>query len=88
MDPRGKRLGLESFGYSVLLLAVSLVPVVTGLIGWVYGIGAGVLGLAMVVLSARLWSQRDDQRAWHLFFGSIAYLPAMLVLMLADRFLI
>jgi len=88
VDPRGKRLGLESFAYSVLLLAVSLVPVMTGLIGWVYGAGAAALGLAMVVLSARLWTLRDDQRAWHLFFGSIAYLPILLALMLLDRFLV
>ncbi len=88
VDPEGRRLGLESFGYSVLLLAVSLVPVVTGLIGWVYGVGAAALGLAMVVLSARLWAHRDDQRAWHLFFGSIAYLPILLALMLLDRFVV
>lgn len=87
IDPRGRRLGLESFGYSTLLLAVSLVPVLTGLSGWLYGAGAVVLGLTMVVLSARLWAVRDDQRAWHLFFGSIAYLPILLALMLLDRFL-
>jgi heme o synthase len=86
IDPIGTRLGLESFGYSVLLLAVSLVPVATGLLGWLYASGATALGLAMVVLSARLWAVRDNQRAWQLFFGSIVYLPAVLVLMLVDRF--
>lgn len=88
VDPRGTRLGLESFGYSVVLLAVSLVPVVTGLIGWVYGAGAGLLGAAMVILSARLWAVRTDRRAWHLFFASIAYLPILLALMLLDRFVV
>jgi heme o synthase len=86
IDPAGTRLGLESFGYSALLLAVSLVPVATGLLGWLYASGATALGLAMVVLSARLWAVRDNQRAWQLFFGSIVYLPAVLVLMLVDRF--
>jgi protoheme IX farnesyltransferase len=88
VDPEGSRLGLESFGYSVALLVVSLVPVATGMIGVAYGIGAAILGVAMIVLSARLWAVRDDQRAWHLFFGSIAYLPVLLALMLLDRFLI
>lgn len=88
VDPRGVRLGLESSLYSAALLAVSLVPVFSGLIGWVYGAGAVVLGLAMVVLSGRLWAVRDDQRAWHLFFGSVSYLPAVLVLMLLDRFVV
>jgi heme o synthase len=87
IDPMGRRLGLESFAYSALLLAVSLVPVATGLIGWFYGIGATLLGLGMMGLSARLWAVRDNQRAWQLFFASITYLPVILVLMLVDRFL-
>jgi heme o synthase len=87
IDPMGRRLGLESFLYSALLLAVSLVPVATGLIGWFYAIGATILGAGMMFLSARLWAVRDNQRAWQLFFGSITYLPVILVLMLVDRFL-
>jgi heme O synthase-like polyprenyltransferase len=46
-----------------------------------------VLGTGMIVLSARLWKRRTDERAWQLFLGSITYLPILLVLMLADRFL-
>ena len=88
VDPEGTRLGLESTAHSVALLAVSVVPVATGLLGWVYGAGAVALGLAMVVLSVRLWQVRDDQRAWHLFFGSVAYLPAVLLLMMLDRFVV
>ncbi len=88
VDSRGTRLGFESTAHSVALLAVSMVPVFGGLLGWVYGAGAAVLGLAMVVLSIRLWARRDDQRAWHLFFGSVAYLPAVLLLMMVDRFFV
>jgi heme o synthase len=88
IDPGGTRLGLESFLYSVTLLAVSLVPVATGLIGWFYAAGAIAAGVAMIVLSARLWALREDRRAWQLFFGSIVYLPAILVLMLVDRFML
>jgi len=85
IDPAGRRLGIESFAYSVALLVVSLVPVATGLLGWFYALGATILGMAMIVLSTRLWTLRNDQRAWQLFFGSITYLPAILVLMLFDR---
>ena len=88
VDPAGTRLGLESTVYSAALLGVSLVPVFTALLGWAYGVGAAALGLAMVVLSVRLWLERDDQRAWHLFFGSVAYLPVVLVLMMLDRFVV
>ena len=88
VDPDGIRLSVESFLYSLALLVVSLVPVYTGLIGPLYAVGAAILGLVMVVLSARLWADRDDQRAWHLFFGSVAYLPILLALMLVDRFLV
>jgi heme o synthase len=88
IDPGGRRLGVESVLYSIALLAVSLVPVATGLIGPVYALGATALGAGMIVLSARLWAVRDDKRAWQLFFGSITYLPVILVLMLVDRFLL
>ncbi|HUG39922.1 MAG TPA: heme o synthase [Longimicrobiales bacterium] len=88
VDPVGSRIGLESTLYSAALLAVSLVPVATGLLGWVYGAGAVVLGLWMVALSARLWRVRNDRRAWRLFFASIVYLPVLLALMLLDRFLV
>lgn len=88
IDPEGTRLGFESTLHSAALLAVSVIPFFTGLLGWVYGVGAAVLGLAMVVLSVRLWLVRDDQRAWHLFFGSVAYLPAVLILMMLDRFVV
>lgn len=88
IDASGTRVSVESLTYSVLLLAVSLVPTGNGMLGSVYALGAGVLGFGMVGLSVRMWMQRTDQRAWQLFFGSIAYLPALLVLMLLDRFLI
>lgn len=88
IDASGTRVAVESLTYSVLLLAVSLVPTGNGMLGRVYALGAGVLGCGMVALSVRMWMQRTDQRAWQLFFGSIAYLPALLVLMLLDRFLI
>lgn len=88
VDPVGTRIGLESTLYSVALLGASVVPVAAGLLGWVYGIGAAVLGLGMVLLSARLWRVRDDRRAWRLFFASIIYLPVLLALMLLDRFLV
>lgn len=85
IDPVGTRIGLESTLYSAALLAISLVPVATGLMGRVYGVGAVLLGTAMVVLSARLWTVRNDDRAWKLFLGSITYLPVLLFLMLLDR---
>jgi heme o synthase len=88
IDPVGTRLGLESVLYSLALLAVSLVPVATGLISWAYGAGAILIGAGMVVLSARLWAVRNDERAWQLFFGSIIYLPVILVFMLVDRFVV
>lgn len=88
VDPIGTRIGLESTAYSAALLAVSLVPVATGLLGTLYAVGATALGLGMMALSARLWRLRNDARAWNLFFGSITYLPALLVLMLVDRILV
>lgn len=87
VDPSGWRVGLESTLYSLALLAASLIPVFTGTLGALYGAAAAVLGVAMVILSVRLWRGRSARTAWQLFFGSITYLPVLLVLMLLDRFL-
>jgi heme o synthase len=69
--------------YSVAMVAVSLVPVLTGLGGLVYlvvtgGLGLVFLGLAIRVAGSRAGegdaSPRDKQAASHLFAFSIVYL--------------
>ena len=84
-DPTGSRTARQILAYTGALLIVSLLPTALGLTGWIYLGGAAVLGTAFLLLGARLAARRSDQRAWRLFFGSVAYLPALLVLMVIDK---
>lgn len=84
-DANGRRTSRQIIGHTSLLLAVSLLPTLLGLTGRLYLVGAAVLGAAFLALGTALAIQRTDQRAWRLFFGSVAYLPALLVLMVFDK---
>jgi heme o synthase len=86
-DPDGRRLGRQAFGYAALLLPVSLAPVALGMLGTPYLMGAAALGAAFLALALGLALRRTQARAWRLFFGSIVYLPALLLLMVLDRVL-
>ena len=58
--------------YSILLVGVSLLPLLTGLGGWIYGIvasglGLGFLGLAFRVYRSRAGAQYEDEAASSLY---------------------
>jgi heme o synthase len=72
-------------GYAVLLVAVTLGPVITGLFGAFYlvsalALGAGFIGLALVLLA-----RPSRQAARRLYLSSLAYLALLFVAMALDR---
>jgi protoheme IX farnesyltransferase len=71
--------------YTAALLAVSMLTTVLGLTGALYLFGSISLGLAFLGLGVSLAVQRDGVGARRLFFGSIVYLPVLLVLMVVDK---
>lgn len=70
-------------GYSVALVAVSLLPAAIGLAGALYAAGALALGARFVLLAWRL--RRDARLAMPTFRWSIVYLCALFALLLADH---
>ena len=67
------------------LLAVSLAPVPLALAGPVYFGGALLLSGAFLHVAAEAAREPTTRRARRLFLASLAYLPAILILMLLDR---
>jgi protoheme IX farnesyltransferase len=68
------------------LVVATFAPVALGLCGWTYGLIALGLGVVFVVLAARLLtSSRREIAARHVFLYSIIYLPALLAVMVLDR---
>ena len=72
--------------YTLMLLAVSLLPFVTGMSGGIYLIGALALGLRFVQYAVRLFRGDDRRVALNTFKYSITYLMALFVVLLVDHF--
>jgi len=85
---RGKGFTRRSIlAYSVLLVAFTLVPVATGMLGSFYLVAALILGIAFVFAAARLNRIHTNRAALHLYLGSLAYLFLLFAAMAADRVL-
>ena len=85
IEPDGRSTGRQAVIYAVSLLPVSLAPTLVGMTGTAYFAGAMALTLVFVALAVRFGLSRSIADARRLFFGSIIYLPALWMLMIADR---
>ncbi|MFM9150365.1 MAG: heme o synthase [Solirubrobacterales bacterium] len=70
--------------YAVVLLAVSLGPVVTGLLGGLYLVSALVLGVAFVGLAVLLERRAGERLALRTYLFSLAYLALLFIAMAVD----
>ncbi len=71
--------------YTVILVAFTLLPVVTGFLGALYLLCASVLGLAFTALAVRLLRSPSRPAALRLYLSSLAYLALLFCAMAADR---
>lgn len=72
--------------YTLLLTAVSVMPFATRMSGWIYLIGALLLGGRFVLYALRLYRHYDDALARRTFGFSIQYLAMLFALMLVDHY--
>lgn len=72
--------------YTLMLIAVSMLPFVTGMSGGIYLIGALALGLRFLQYAIRLLRGDDRRVALDTFKYSITYLMALFVVLLVDHF--
>jgi protoheme IX farnesyltransferase len=91
IDPTGASTAITAVVWSAALIPVSLAATLAmrwpggpGLLSWPYTLAALALGVAMLLASLRFARLRDDRSAAMLFFGSIAYLPLLLIAMVGD----
>jgi len=85
LEPDGRSTGRQAVLYAAALIPVSLAPAPLHMAGQLYFAGALVLGFAFLWVTfqfARTRSTRDARRA---FFSSLAYLPLLWMLMIADK---
>jgi heme o synthase len=86
---RGERATARSIvRYSLVLVAITLLPVLGRTLGPVYLVSAAVLGLVFVGLAVALERQTTPVRARRLFSYSLAYLALLFVAMAIDPVLV
>lgn len=71
--------------YTLILLAVSFLPFVTGMLNLFYLLGAAVLGIGFLYYALKMFGQNPDA-GMDAFRYSIIYLMALFVIMLIDHY--
>jgi protoheme IX farnesyltransferase len=71
--------------YTLLLVVLSLVPSLMGMVTWVYGSCAIILGTVFIALAWHVKRQELPKPAMQLFFYSILYLFVLFFAMTLDR---
>jgi protoheme IX farnesyltransferase len=89
IEPDGRSTGRQVISYCLALIAVSLLPTLTGLTGTVYFITALALGGMFLGYGVGMAMRQSVEAARKLLFASLAYLPLLLIVMALDsiRFL-
>ena len=74
----------QIFLYTLILIAVTLTPVATGLFGAFYAVAATLLGAAFVYMAAKLLGSVERRPALRTYLFSLAYLALLFVAMVVD----
>lgn len=85
VDPSGERTARQILLTALLLIPISLAPAWLGMTGKWYLAGALMLGATYLWYGMQIVRERTMVRARHVLLSSIAYLPLLYILMLADR---
>ncbi|MDO3387748.1 heme o synthase [Gilvimarinus sp. SDUM040013] len=79
---------LHIFLYTIIMILVTLLPFITGMLSWIYLVGALVLGAGFLYWSFMLMVSKREGLGMETFKYSIIYLMALFVAMLADHYLL
>jgi heme o synthase len=74
--------------YTLILIIISVLPFVTGMSGWLYLLGALVLGAGSLYWAIIMMIGKNPNAGMDTFKYSIVYLMALFVIMLLDHYLI
>ena len=84
IEPTGLRTVRLTLGFSLVLLAVSLIPTLMGMAGWLYFSGALLIGFMILSVARSFARDPSVGNARRLLKSSILYLPSLLLFILVD----
>jgi heme o synthase len=73
--------------YTFILFAVTLLPFISGMSGWIYFISALILGIRFLDWAIAMWRDSRPHSAIKTFKFSITYLMLLFVALLADHYI-
>jgi protoheme IX farnesyltransferase len=79
---------LHIFLYTVIMILITLLPFATLLSGWLYLVGAVILGAVFLYWSIEILRDKNPKAPMETFKFSITYLLLLFIIMLADHWLI
>jgi protoheme IX farnesyltransferase len=85
VEPDGESTSRQIILYATTLIPISLLPVMLGMSGTIYLVGAMILGLWFLYTGVRVAFDRTNVRARHVLLASVIYLPMIYGLMVLDR---
>ena len=77
--------GLQSFYFALMLIAVSLMPYLMGVTGIISAIIVAILGVIYAGYSWNLYKKCTKEAALKLMFSSFVYLPIALIALVIDK---
>jgi protoheme IX farnesyltransferase len=87
VDPDGAMTARQMVSYCLALLPVSLMPALFQQAGWLYAVGAVLLGLSFTRSTLGFWREPNRTTARGVLLASLMYLPALLALLLLETWL-
>jgi len=85
LEPEGKITARQIVIFTILLLPVSIAPFFIGLAGWVYLVGASLLGTWFLMASIKTARAKSVEQARKLLLVSVIYLPLLFALMVFNH---
>ena len=85
VEPEGKITAKQIVIFTILLIPVSLTPFFIGLAGWIYLIGASLLGIWFLSASISAARAKTNEKARKLLLVSVIYLPLVYLLMVLNK---
>jgi heme o synthase len=85
IEPEGKITARQIVIFTILLLPVSLAPFFFGVAGWIYLIGASLLGIWFLTASIQAARAKSVEKARKLLLVSVLYLPLIFALMVFNH---
>jgi len=85
VEPEGKITAKQIVIFTILLLPISVAPFFIGLAGWVYLIGASLLGIWFLSASITAARAKSNEKARKLLLVSVIYLPLIFLLMVFNK---